>query len=134
MFKGRTLFYEGPRGIRMKKTLKTGRINWRFREVSSSLLLFRSAPNDTSAFPYFFPYLNLYLNLYLNPYLNPHLNVVYSPGTHSGHCRALAYLIRKICRTAAIIYTVFCRFHFFHLIISLGLPQLLLVLMPFLIL
>jgi hypothetical protein len=35
VFKGRTSLYGGTRGMRMKKTLKTGRINWRFREVSS---------------------------------------------------------------------------------------------------
>jgi hypothetical protein len=127
VFTGRTPLYGETKGMRMKKTLKTGKINWRFREISSSLLSFRSALNNINHIPQSFPF-----NLYFNPYFNPYLNIAHSSGTHSGHCRALACSIRKVYRTAATTYTVSCRLHFFHSTTPLGLPQLLLFLVPFL--
>ena len=69
-------------------------------------------------FSFFFTF-HLYLIylsafLYFNLYLNSYLNVVHLSETHLGHCRALAYLIRKVCRTTVITYTVFYRLHFLH--------------------
>jgi hypothetical protein len=125
VFTGRIPLYGGTKGMRMKKILKTGKINWRFREISSSLLLFRSVPNDINHISQ-----RLSFNPYFNPYFNPHLNIAHLSGTYSGH--ALACSIRKVYRTAVTTYTVSCRLHFFHSIIPLGLPQLLLVLVPFL--